>query len=215
MVHPGECLYFALLSALLLDGITRWTRVATSGVVLFGIALVFTFNALVSMMQFVADEDTLQGLVFWTMGSLARASWEKLGVLALAFICVGVGSMRSAATDRSAHGEDRAMSFGINVRRLRLSSLLRISLLSALSVAFVGPIGFIGLVAPHISRLLFGEDHRFYLHGSVLMGGLVLSLASVASKNILPGIIIPVGIVTSLVGFHSFEHYFAPSGSMS
>ncbi|MCX0675509.1 iron chelate uptake ABC transporter family permease subunit, partial [Escherichia coli] len=65
---------FALLSALLLDSLTRWTRVPTSGVVLFGIALV-------SIMQFVADEDTLQGLVFWTMGSLARASWEKLAVL--------------------------------------------------------------------------------------------------------------------------------------
>lgn len=60
----------------------------TSGVVLFGIALVFTFNALVSIMQFVADEDTLQGLVFWTMGSLARASWEKLAVLAAAMAIV-------------------------------------------------------------------------------------------------------------------------------
>ena len=202
---PANAFIFALLSALLLDGITRWTRVATSGVVLFGIALVFTFNALVSMMQFVADEDTLQGLVFWTMGSLARASWEKMGVLALAFICVGMWSMRSAWQLTALRlGEDRAMSFGIDVRRLRLSSLLRISLLSALSVAFVGPIGFIGLVAPHISRLLFGEDHRFYLPGSILTGGLVLSLASVASKNILPGIIIPVGIVTSLVGVPFF-----------
>ncbi len=68
---------FALLAALMLDGITRWTQVSSSGVVLFGIALVFTFNALVSMMQFIASEDTLQGLVFWTMGSLARASWKN------------------------------------------------------------------------------------------------------------------------------------------
>jgi len=67
---------FALLAALLLDGITRWTQVASSGVILFGIALVFTFNALVSMLQFVANEDTLQGLVFWTMGSIDRASWQ-------------------------------------------------------------------------------------------------------------------------------------------
>ena len=161
---PANAFLFALLSALLLDSLTRWTRVPTSGVVLFGIALVFTFNALVSIMQFVADEDTLQGLVFWTMGSLARASWEKLAV----------------------------------------GSLLRISLLAALSVAFVGPIGFIGLVAPHISRLLLGEDHRFYLPGSILIGGLVLSLASVASKNIIPGVILPVGIVTSLVGVPFF-----------
>ncbi|MTH48321.1 FecCD family ABC transporter permease [Intestinirhabdus alba] len=202
---PANAFIFALFSALLLDAITRWTRVATSGVVLFGIALVFTFNALVSIMQFVADEDTLQGLVFWTMGSLSRASWEKLGVLAAAFAGVLLWSMSRAWSLTALRlGEDRAMSFGIDVRRLRLSSLLRISLLSALSVAFVGPIGFIGLVAPHIARLLFGEDHRFYLPGSVLTGGLVLSLASIASKNCLPGVIIPVGIVTSLVGVPFF-----------
>ncbi|MFP1830718.1 FecCD family ABC transporter permease [Lonsdalea quercina] len=196
---------FALLAALLLDAITRWTQVASSGVVLFGIALVFTFNALVSMLQFVANEDTLQGLVFWTMGSLARASWEKLGVLLLVLAVVMPLSMMNAWKLTALRlGEDRAISFGINVRRLRLATLLRISILSALSVAFVGPIGFIGLVAPHIARLIFGEDHRFYLPASALTGALVLSLASVVSKNLLPGVIIPVGIVTSLVGVPFF-----------
>ncbi|ECI4554593.1 iron ABC transporter permease, partial [Salmonella enterica subsp. enterica] len=77
-------------------------------------------------------------------------------------------------------------------------------LLSALAVAFVGPIGFIGLVAPHIARILLGEDHRFYLPGSVLIGGLVLSLASIAAKNSIPGVMVPVGIVTSLVGVPFF-----------
>ena len=101
-------------------------------------------------------------------------------------------------------GEDRAVSFGIDVRRLRLTTLLRISILSALAVAFVGPIGFIGLVAPHIARLMFGEDHRFYLPASALIGALVLSIASVVSKNIVPGVIVPVGIVTSLVGVPFF-----------
>lgn len=196
---------FALLAALLLDGITRWTQVATSGVVLFGIALVFTFNALVSMLQFIANEDTLQGLVFWTMGSIARASWEKLGILLLALAVIMPLSMLSSWKLTSLRlGEDRAISFGINVRRLRLATLLRISILSALSVAFVGPIGFIGLVAPHIARLLFGEDHRFYLPASALIGALVLSLASIVSKNLISGVIIPVGIVTALVGVPFF-----------
>lgn len=144
---PANAFLFALLSALLLDSLTRWTRVPTSGVVLFGIALVFTFNALVSIMQFVADEDTLQGLVFWTMGSLARASWEKLAVLAAAMAIVLPWSLRRAWQLTALRlGEERAMSFGIDVRRLRLGSLLRISLLAALSVAFAGPIGFIGLL---------------------------------------------------------------------
>ncbi|HGM5291119.1 TPA: FecCD family ABC transporter permease [Serratia marcescens] len=196
---------FALFAALMLDGITRWTRVATSGVVLFGIALVFTFNALVSMMQFIASEDTLQGLVFWTMGSLARASWDKLGILFGVFaVLLPLSMMSSWKLTALRLGEDRAVSFGIDVRRLRLTTLLRISMLSALAVAFVGPIGFIGLVAPHIARMIFGEDHRFYLPASALIGALVLSMASVASKNLVPGVIIPVGIVTSLVGVPFF-----------
>lgn len=196
---------FAVFAALMLDGITRWTRVATSGVVLFGIALVFTFNALVSMMQFIASEDTLQGLVFWTMGSLARASWSKLGVMLAVFaLMLPLSMMSSWKLTALRLGEDRAISFGIDVRRLRLGTLLRISMLSALAVAFVGPIGFIGLVAPHIARMMFGEDHRFYLPASALIGALVLSMASIASKNLVPGVIIPVGIVTSLVGVPFF-----------
>lgn len=196
---------FALFAALMLDGITRWTRVATSGVVLFGIALVFTFNALVSMMQFIASEDTLQGLVFWTMGSLARASWTKLGIMLAVFaLMLPISMMSSWKLTALRLGEDRAISFGIDVRRLRLGTLLRISMLSALAVAFVGPIGFIGLVAPHIARMIFGEDHRFYLPASALIGALVLSMASIASKNLIPGVIIPVGIVTSLVGVPFF-----------
>ncbi|WP_446028255.1 FecCD family ABC transporter permease [Lelliottia amnigena] len=196
---------FALMACFILDGISRWTRVATSGVVLFGIALVFTFNALISILQFVASEDTLQGLVFWTMGSLARASWDKLAILVVVLLIVVPLSLKNAWKLTALRlGEDRAVSFGINVRKLRLTTLLRISIISALTVAFVGPVGFIGLVAPHISRMMFGEDHRFYLPGSMLIGALVLSLASVLSKNIVPGVIIPVGIVTSLVGVPFF-----------
>lgn len=196
---------FALLAALMLDGISRWTQVSTSGVVLFGIALVFTFNALVSMMQFIAREDTLQGLVFWTMGSLTRASWDKLGILFAMFVILFPLSLMNAWKLTAMRlGEERAISFGINVRRLRLTTLLRISILSSLAVAFVGPIGFIGLVAPHIARMVFGEDHRFYLPASALIGAVILSMASVVSKNLVPGVIIPVGIVTSLVGVPFF-----------
>lgn len=205
LLVPVNAFIFALLATALLDGIARWTRVSTSGVVLFGIALVFTFNALVSVMQFIASEDTLQGLVFWTMGSLVRASWGKLGVMALILLIIFPLSMNSAWKLTALRlGEDRATSFGINVRSLRMASLLRISIISAIAVAFVGPIGFIGLVAPHISRLVFGEDHRFYLTGSMLTGALVLSLSSVVSKNIIPGVILPVGIVTSLIGVPFF-----------
>jgi len=201
----GNAFLFALFSAMLLHAVARWGGMNASGVVLFGIALVFSFNALVSLIQFVASADALQGLVFWTMGSLSRADWTKVGVLLLVFLLILPLSMRDAWRLTAMRlGEERASSFGIDVRRLRLRALVRISVLSALAVSFVGTIGFIGLVAPHIARRLFGEDHRFYLPGSALVGGAILSMASIASKNIVPGIIIPVGIVTSLVGIPFF-----------
>ena len=142
---------------------------SASGVVLFGSALVFSFNALVSLLQFVATAEALQGLVFWTMGILSRATWPKVAGLAAALALVLPFSLLNAWRLTALRlGEDRAASFGVDVRRLRLGALLRISLLAALSVAFVGSIGFIGLVAPHIARRMVGDDHRFYLPAAAL-----------------------------------------------
>lgn len=196
---------FALLCAFTLDAVARWSGMQAAGVILFGIALVFSFNALVSLVQFIASAEALQELVFWTMGSLTRTSWPKLWVLLGAFVLILPLSLRDTWKLTALRlGEDRAGSFGVNVPRLRRHALIRISLLSALAVSFVGTIGFVGLIAPHIARRLFGEDHRFYLPGSALVGGVILSLASIASKNMLPGVLVPVGIVTSLIGVPFF-----------
>ena len=201
----GNAFLFALLAALMLDAVTRWGGMNTSGVVLFGIAMLFTFNALVSLVQFMASAEALQNLVFWTMGSLSRSSWTTVGVLAAAFaVALPLAMRQSWKLTALRLGEDRAASFGVDVRRVRVAALARVSLLSALAVAFVGTIGFIGLVAPHIARRLFGEDHRYFLPGSALVGAVILSLASIASKNLMPGVIVPVGIVTALVGIPFF-----------
>lgn len=196
---------FACLSVVLLQAMSRLRGAGVESLVLFGIALVFSCNALVSLLQLLATEDVLQQLVFWTMGSLARADWNKLGILAVVVALVLPFSLRAApAMTLLRMGEDRARSFGVDTRRLRFASLLRISLLSATAVAFVGTIGFVGLVGPHIARLLVGEDQRFLLPASALVGALMLSLSSIASKLIMPGVIVPVGIVTALVGVPIF-----------
>ena len=204
-IVSANAFVFALLSAAVLDAVARWRGMSTAGVVLMGIALVFAFHALVSLIQFIASADALQGLVFWTLGSLARANWQQIGVLAVALAVSLPLSMRNAWKLTALRlGEDRAASFGIDIRRLRLGTLLRVAVLSALAVSFVGTIGFIGLIAPHIARTLLGEDHRFYLPGSALLGALMLSLASIASKILIPGVLVPVGIVTALVGIPLF-----------
>lgn len=202
---PINAFLCAFGSVLLLEMLARSRAAGLEGVVLFGIALVFTFNALVALVQFVASQEALSQLVFWTMGSLGRATWGNLAVLGAVVAVVAPFSMRAAnAMTALRLGEDRARSFGIDVQRLRLASLLRISALAATSVAFVGTIGFIGLVGPHIARMLLGEDHRFLLPASMLTGAVIMSLASVFSKTMVPGVMLPVGIVTSMIGVPVF-----------
>lgn len=196
---------FAFVSVLLLQFLSRVRGGGVEILVLFGIAQVFTFNALVALLQFIASQEALQQLVFWSMGSLARANWQKLGILASLLGLVLPFSFAAAWPMTALRlGEDRARSFGIRVERLRFFSLLRVSALAATSVAFVGTISFIGLIGPHIGRLLVGEDHRFLVPAAMLSGGLILSLSSLASKLIVPGAMIPVGIVTALIGIPFF-----------
>ena len=196
---------FACASMFLLHGMSRLRGAGVETLVLFGIALVFSCNALVALLQLLATEDVLQQLVFWSLVSVARANWDKLGILALVLGLTAPFSLHAASRMTLLRmGEERAQSFGVDVRRLRFFALLRISLLSATAVAFVGTIGFIGLVGPHIARILIGEDQRFLFPASALVGALLLSLSSVVSKVIMPGVIVPVGIVTALVGVPIF-----------
>lgn len=101
-------------------------------------------------------------------------------------------------------GDEQARSMGIAVERLRLVALARISLLSATALSFVGTIGFVGLVGPHVARLLVGDEHRYYLPGAALAGAIMLAGASVLSKTLIPGVTLPIGIITALVGVPLF-----------
>lgn len=201
----GNAFVFAAGSVMLLQVIARRTRGGSELLVLVGIAMVFGFNSLLALIQFVASADSLQQLVFWSLGSLARSDWTSITTLGLVVLCVLPFSLRAAwAMTALRMGEERAASYGINVRRLRFFSLLRISLLAATAVAFTGTIGFVGLVGPHIARMIIGEDHRFLLPASALAGAALMSTASVVSKLVIPGVILPIGIVTSLVGLPVF-----------
>lgn len=202
---PANAFVFALGSMVLLQAMARLRGAGVQALVLFGIALVFAFNALVALLQFIATEQALQQIVFWTMGSLARSNWDKVGLMALALALAVPFSLRAAWRLTVLRlGEDRARSFGVDAAATRRGALFRVSLLAGVSVAFVGTIGFVGLVGPHIARLLVGEDHRYFLPASALCGALLLSLSSVASKLVVPGVLVPVGIVTALIGVPVF-----------
>jgi iron complex transport system permease protein len=204
-IIPANAFLFAAASIFLLRTISRFAGEGAETLVLVGIAMMFACNAGVAFLQYVASAQTLQQLVFWTLGGLTRSDWSRIAVLSTVLAVVAPFSILATRPMNALRlGEDRARTFGVDVDRLRLMSLIRVSLLTATAIAFVGTIGFIGLVGPHIARLLVGEDHRFYLPGSALAGGLLLSAASVASKLVVPGVIVPVGIVTAFLGVPIF-----------
>ena len=196
---------FAIGSLFLLQLLARVSDAGAETLVLFGVAIGFAANAVLWLVQYVASADALQQIVFWSMGSLARADWPSIAVLAGVLAVVTPFSFRAAWSLTALRlGEERATGLGLDTRRLRLWALMRISLLAATSVAFTGVVGFVGLIAPHMARMLVGEEHRFFLPASLMIGALILCAASIASKLVIPGLLVPIGIVTALVGLPGF-----------
>jgi iron complex transport system permease protein len=202
---PVAAFLFAALacSAVWLLGGRRGATAET--LILAGIALMFLFQALLALLQFLASPEALQQIVFWLFGSLQRATWGKLGIV-LAILALAAPMLMRDAWSLTALrlGEERAAALGVGVRGLRLRAFVFVALATGAAVAFVGTIGFIGLVAPHLARMLLGEDQRWLLPGSALAGALLLSAASVASKTLSPGALLPIGIVTAVVGVPFF-----------
>ncbi|OHV82707.1 iron ABC transporter permease [Rhizobium sp. LCM 4573] len=202
---PLNAFLMAMAAALFIHFASTMRGVTVETIVLLGIALVFTFNAALSLLEYLASEQALAAVVFWTMGSLTKATWPKVYITgAILLLTVPLFMKNAWALTALRLGDDKAASMGVNVRRLRLQTMLTVSLLAAIPVSFVGTIGFVGLVGPHIARMVVGEDQRFFLPGSVICGALLLSVTSVVSKMIIPGAVLPIGVITALVGVPFF-----------
>ncbi|MBA83694.1 MAG: iron-siderophore ABC transporter permease [Rhodobacteraceae bacterium] len=196
---------FAMGTSLFLFTFTRLRGVSPEAMILVGIAMLFTFNALLAFLQYGASELQLAQLIFWQMGSLARATWPKVGIcLAVLAVILPWFLSRTWALTALRMGEEKAAALGVNVGFLRLSILGGVSVLAAVAVSFVGAIAFVGLVGPHIARMIVGEDQRGFLPLSALCGALILSGTSIASKAITPGLVYPIGMITSLIGIPFF-----------
>ena len=191
----------ATICTLVIYGLSRTQRVTAETVVLFGVATNFLFSAATSFLQYVASEEKLAELVYWMFGSLSKATWSKvqLSSVVVAFTLVMI-YIKAWDFNALLLGDETAGSLGLNVERLRVYGLLLSSLSTSVIVSLLGPIGFIGLVAPHIARILIGSDHRYLIPITALLGACLLVLADVLSCVILAPVILPVGIVTSFVG---------------
>jgi len=202
---PLNAFFFSLVTSVLIFLISKIKGVTMETMILAGIAMLFLFNAMLTLLQYLASEEELQAVIFWLFGSLLKTTWLKLGIGASILFPVTLLLLKDSWKLTALRlGTERAKALGINVDRLRLKVFILISVLTAASVSFVGTIGFIGLVGPHIARIFVGEDQRFLLPMSALTGALLLSAASTGSKLIVPGTIFPIGIVTSFIGVPFF-----------
>ncbi len=202
---PIGAFIMTMLSASILFTLANLRNFNSSMLILVGIALLFLFQSLLSLVQFIASPEVSQQILFWLFGSLQKATWTNLLIVFLvSLVCTLFLIKDFWALTALKLGEARAISMGINLTFLRFKTLVLVSIMTATAISFVGVIGFIGLVAPHIARMLVGEDQRFFLPSAMLVGAAFLSIASVLSKIIIPGALFPVGIITSFVGVPFF-----------
>jgi iron complex transport system permease protein len=184
-------------------GRTLDTRV----LLLAGVVMGVFFNACILLALTFAESDAFRAAIFWIMGSLSGATWKGIGILgAVLGPGILVLMMLARALNLLAVGEETAAYLGTRVERTKLLAYGAASLLTAACVAVSGVIGFVGLVIPHVVRLLWGGDHRFLIPASVLLGGTFLVLADALARTAAAPVELPLGVITAFVGVPFFVY---------
>lgn len=169
--------------------------------ILAGIAINVVAASLIGLLTYLATDSALRHITFWSLGSLASANyfWLSLCSLALLLVCFWLPKQQRKL-DAILLGQAEANTMGVDVKRLQIQSIVFVALLAALSVSACGIIGFIGLVTPHIGRMLVGASHRYLLPLSFFLGGSLLVIADSLARTIIAPAELPIGIVTALLG---------------
>ncbi|MEE4313981.1 MAG: iron ABC transporter permease [Desulfofustis sp.] len=201
----GSAFVFSLLAAALIIAIARLRGATPEIMVLTGVALGALFTAGTMFLQFFADDVQLAAMVFWTFGDTARGSWPELLFIAVVLAGCSVYFLLNCWNYNAIDtGDETAKGLGVRVDRLRLLGMLLASLLTAVIIAFLGIIGFIGLIVPHLVRRFIGSDHRFLLPASLLVGALLLLLSDTMARLILMPHVLPVSVLTAFLGAPAF-----------
>ena len=173
---------------------------ATASILLIGVVFSMFASSVMSLMISFAGEKA-RTVVFWTMGSLSGVSYVHVGILLAALLlCGGVLLLHARELNAFAIGEETARHIGVNVRRVKLTVLACVSVLIGVCVSIGGSIGFVGLITPHLARMVAGPNHRRLLPASLLSGAAFLMLADLVSRTLLRPIELPIGVVTSIIG---------------
>lgn len=200
---------FSLLSTLLIIGLSRLGYFSTQSIILAGVALSSLFSAGTMIIQYFASDTTkVAAVVFWTFGDLARASWREIGIMAVV-VSVSLGYFLYRRWDYNAmdSGDDTAKSLGVEVEKIRLGGMFTASIITAVTVSFLGTIGFIGLICPQMTKKIIGNDKRYLIPASAIMGALILLASDTVARVIISPQVLPVGAVTSFLGAPLFLYF--------
>ena len=192
---------FAIVSVLVILGLCTLRSFSPNVVVLAGIAISSIWTAGTTLLQYYATDVGLSAAVVWTFGDLGRATY-KTDIIMAVVVLVGLVYflLMSWRYNALLSGEATAKTMGIHVNRLRFVSMLLASLITAVCVSFLGVIGFVGIICPHVTKKILGQDHRISIPVTALTGSLLLLFADTLSRSIGNGSALPVGAITSLLG---------------
>lgn len=203
----------SILVAAVILGLSKFRQVSPESIVLAGVAISAMLTGATTLLQYFADEVELATLVFWTFGDLGSTNWKDLCQMAAAVLALTVYCFLGR-WDYNAllSGEETAASLGINIRRLTLVNMTLCCLVCSIIISHVGLIQFIGLAAPHIVRMVVGNNHVYLIPGSVLAGAILLLLGDLAARTVLMPVILPIGAITSFLGGPLFLYLLFRNG---
>jgi len=199
---PVSAFVGGLLATILLYTIaTRNGRTYTATMLLGGVAIGAIAMALTGVLIFMSTEQQLREFTFWSLGSLAGATWEKVAsVILFMALALLLWPLLARGLDRLALGESEAGHMGVNVQHLKRAAIVATALLTGVAVSVSGAIGFIGLVVPHLLRLVMSPRHIFLVPAAALLGANLLLLADMIARTIVAPAELPIGIVTACIG---------------
>ena len=205
---------FAAACTIAVYGISLLKDFNANSLILLGVAVNYLFSALNSCLQYFVSEHQLASIVYWTFGSLTDVVWSQVFISFVIFMAAFLFFMRHSKDYNiiASSGDESAKALGVNVKQLRSISGIAVALLAATLVSFTGVIGFVGLVAPHIAKFIVGGEHGLQLPLSALIGAALVLLSDTVGRSIINPVIIPVGVVISIIGVPIFIYMIMRKG---
>ena len=205
--------FFSMIATGVIILVSRARGATPEVMVLTGVALGALFTAGTMFLQYFADDVQLAAMVFWTFGDVARASWVELGFLTAVTGLISA-YLLSRSWDYNAidAGDETAKGLGVRVERVRLAGMLAASMITAVIVSFLGVIGFVGLVVPHMVRRIIGGDNRFLMPATVICGALLLLVSDTVARMMLAPHVLPVSVLTAFMGAPAFIYLIVRGG---